>query len=404
MKTKLLTLAVFVFTLSAVWMYPSLNGLSAAVHAPNQAPTSPVVAPNPNQHPKIDVVFVLDTTGSMGGLIQTAKEKIWSIASSMAQARPAPEIRIGLVAYRDRGDAYVTRVVDLSSDLDSVYATLMDFKAEGGGDGPESVNAAVYDAIHKISWSQDSGTYKVVFLVGDAPAHMDYQDDVKYTATLDVAKQRGIVVNAIQCGGETLTQSEWRSIAQLGNGSYFQVSQAGDAVAVATPYDKKLAELSAKLDKTRLSYGSDAEKAKEKAKQDATDKLHAESSVESRARRASFNASPSGATNQLGTKDLVEDVSKGRVDLSKLAPAALPAPMQSMAPAEQKALVEDTIKQRDMLNKEIDALAAQRAEHLKKEVEKSGGAKASLDQKIYGAIREQAEKKGFKYENAEPEY
>ena len=93
---------------------------------------TPRIAIDTGQTPKIDVVFVLDTTGSMGGLIQTAKEKIWAIASTMASAQPTPELRIGLVAYRDRGDAYVTRVVDLSDDLDSVYATLMDFQADGG--------------------------------------------------------------------------------------------------------------------------------------------------------------------------------------------------------------------------------------------------------------------------------
>jgi hypothetical protein len=85
----------------------------------------------------------------MGGLIQAAKEKIWSIASTMAAAQPAPQIRMGLVAYRDRGDDYVTRVVDLTADLDSVYAALMQFEAGGGGDGPESVNQALADALDK---------------------------------------------------------------------------------------------------------------------------------------------------------------------------------------------------------------------------------------------------------------
>ena len=104
---------------------------------------------------RVEVVFVLDTTGSMGGLIDAAKEKIWSIASTLAQAQQAPEISIGLVAYRDRGDAYVTQVVDLNRDLDSMYAKLMDFEADGGGDGPEAVNEALDAAIQRMSWSQD---------------------------------------------------------------------------------------------------------------------------------------------------------------------------------------------------------------------------------------------------------
>ncbi|MDH3282706.1 MAG: VWA domain-containing protein, partial [Gammaproteobacteria bacterium] len=251
MKSKLIALALFVFTAGTVAVYPLAQSHGTVV----------VVDPNPmapvaTQADKLEVVFVLDTTGSMGGLIETAKDKIWSIANTMASAQSAPQIKMGLVAYRDRGDAYVTRVVDLSTDLDSMYATLMDFRADGGGDGPESVNQALYDAVHKISWSQDQNAYRVVFLVGDSPPHMDYQDDVKYPQTLALAKQKGIVVNTIQCGRNGRALQAWQQMAQLGDGRYFQVEQAGGAVALATPFDEELAEMSRKLDDTRLYYGS----------------------------------------------------------------------------------------------------------------------------------------------------
>ena len=98
------------------------------------------------------------------------KTKLIAIALLCATAaQPAPEIKMGLVAHRDRGDDYVTRVTDLSEDLDSVYATLMGFEADGGGDGPESVNAALASAVRQVPWSQETGAYQVIFLVGDAP-------------------------------------------------------------------------------------------------------------------------------------------------------------------------------------------------------------------------------------------
>src|SRR3954467_6111588 len=104
-------------------------------------------APNDDRpRPQLDVVFVLDTTSSMGGLIEGAKEKIWSIASRMASGKPTPRIRVGLVAYRDRGDAYVTQTFDLTEDLDAVYKNLRGFRAEGGGDGPEHVGKGLHDA------------------------------------------------------------------------------------------------------------------------------------------------------------------------------------------------------------------------------------------------------------------
>ncbi|NJD05249.1 MAG: VWA domain-containing protein [Methylococcaceae bacterium] len=395
MKTKLLATFLFVLTAAAVLAFPRQEP------PPMLIPPPPIVQ---QQKPVIDVVFVLDTTGSMGGLIQAAKEKIWSIASSMAQAQPAPQIRMGLVAYRDRGDDYVTRVIDLSSSLDTVYATLMDFRADGGGDGPESVNQALADAVHKISWSQDPNAYKVIFLVGDAPPHMDYQDDVKYPASIADAKAKGIVVNTIQCGNLTETTAEWQRMAQLGQGSYFAVAQSGSAVAVASPYDRELAELSAKLDATRLYYGSAADKAKAEEKEAAGSKLRASASVESQARRATFNRSKSGAANLLGEKELVEDVSSGKVDVGRIAQPELPAALQAVPPGERKAEVEKLAKQRDELKRQIDDLAAKRADYVRKEVDKAGGAKDSLDAKIYGAVREQAGKKGLSYEAAAPAY
>src|SRR5437899_9053122 len=64
--------------------------------------------------PKIEVCFVLDTTGSMSGLIEGAKQKIWSIANEITSARPTPDLRLGLIGFRDRGDEYVTKTFDLT--------------------------------------------------------------------------------------------------------------------------------------------------------------------------------------------------------------------------------------------------------------------------------------------------
>src|SRR4051794_24266330 len=74
-------------------------------HPDNHTPLKVTV---PQVAPRVELVFALDTTGSMSGLIDGAKRKIWSIAQFIAQGQPKPDVRIGLVAYRDIGDAYVT--------------------------------------------------------------------------------------------------------------------------------------------------------------------------------------------------------------------------------------------------------------------------------------------------------
>ena len=408
MKSRSLAIGLFVATVATVAIFPAVQ--QAIATSKNFTETPPPANPmntaqtTTSQHPQIEVVFVLDTTGSMGGLIAAAKEKIWSIASSMASAQNAPEIKIGLVAYRDRGDDYVTQTIDLSSDLDSMYAKLMDFQAAGGGDGPESVNQALDDAVNKLSWSQNPNTYKVIFLVGDAPPHMDYQDDVKYPLTLALAKQKGIIVNAIQCGQDGSTTANWQQVASLGQGNFFQVEQSGNAVAIASPYDKKLAELSSKLDQTRLFYGNAAEKAKQADKIAATEKLHKQASSESQARRATFNATDSGKTNFLGENDLVDAVSSGRVKLSNLPKSALPETLQAMSPTAQEEFIGKTRMERSQLAAEIKQIAEQRNEYLREKVVAEGGKTDTLDAKLYGAIRSQAKDKGLIYDGAGAKY
>src|SRR5438876_301741 len=110
---------------------------------------------------RIEVCFVLDTTGSMTGLIEGAKQKIWSIANEITSAKPTPDIRMCLIGYRDRGDEYVTKAFDLTNDIDSVYGHLQAFHAAGGGDTPESVNEALQEAVSNMSWSQDRKVLKV---------------------------------------------------------------------------------------------------------------------------------------------------------------------------------------------------------------------------------------------------
>ena len=403
MRSKLIGLALATATVGSIALYPWMQS-NGAVPYPHTPPNPPPHLAQTTQRPVIDVVFALDTTGSMGGLLETAKEKIWSIATTMSQADPAPLIRIGLVGYRDRGDTYVTQLVPLSSDLDSVYAKLMDFNANGGGDGPESVNQALNDAVTKFTWSQSTNAYKVIFLVGDAPPHMDYPDDVKYPTSLALANAKGIIVNTIQCGQDGSATTPWQQIAALGAGKFFQVEQSGSAVAIATPFDAELAALAARLDDTRLYYGSKEARSEKDKKIAATEKLNASASVASRARRATFNASPSGTTNLLGDRELIDDLEHGKVELDKINPALLPTLLQAMAPAEQAKTLAEKSSARQELKQAIGELVKQRSSFLKDEVAAQGGAAKSLDQHVFAAVREQAAKSGLRYKADAPAY
>ncbi|MBI3191155.1 MAG: VWA domain-containing protein, partial [Pedosphaera parvula] len=241
----------------------------ALLLAASHATAAPAAKAAPAK-PRIEVCFVLDTTGSMGGLIEGAKQKIWSIANEMISAKPTPELKLGLVGYRDRGDHYVTKHFDLTADIDAIYAELQKFQANGGGDTPESVNEALADSVRKMSWSQDRSVLKIIFLVGDAPPHMDY-DGPKYSELCQEAVKKDILINTVQCGGLRETTPIWQEIAKLAEGSYVAIAQSGNMTVVETPMDMELAKLNRELGGTFIAYGREPQRRALAAKQAASE-------------------------------------------------------------------------------------------------------------------------------------
>jgi Mg-chelatase subunit ChlD len=343
--------------------------------------------------PRIEVCFVLDTTGSMSGLIEGAKQKIWSIANEMVSAKPTPDLRFGLVAYRDRGDQYITKLFDLTNDIDAVYANLQGFRADGGGDMPESVNQALHEAVTKMSWSQDRQVLKIIFLVGDSPPHMDYADDVKYPEVCQLAAKRDLIINTVQCGNTPQTTPVWQEIAKLAEGSYAAIAQSGGMVAMATPMDAELATLNRKLGGTLVAYGGETVRRSVAAKQIAAEAAPASVAAD----RLYFNVT-AGVTVQ-GEGELLDSLANGKLKLADVAKDHLPTEMQKLSEAELKSAVEKKQKERAELQAQIAKLAKQREEYLTQERQRlaAAGKADSFDEKVGQTIRAQAAKKGIEY-------
>ena len=100
-----------------------------------------------------------------------------------------------------------------------------------------------------------------MFLVGDAPPHMDYAQDTKYPDVLRMARDRGIIVNAVQAGGARDTERVWRDIAQRGDGRYIPIPQdGGHLVIIETPWDTEIIELQGRINGTVIPYGPRAQR------------------------------------------------------------------------------------------------------------------------------------------------
>ncbi|MDR6290536.1 MULTISPECIES: vWA domain-containing protein [Inquilinus] len=341
--------------------------------------------------PQVEVAFVLDTTGSMADLIDGAKRKIWSIATTIVEANPDAEIRIALVAYRDRGDDYVTRTYELTTDIQGLYGKLLQLRADGGGDWPESVNEALHDAVTKVRWSQGGQARKIVFLVGDAPPHMDYANAPKYAEVVAAARKNGIIVNAVQAGNAGDTRQIWQDIAQRGAGRYIPIPQDGGQVAaIVTPYDDAIIILQRRIDATVIPYGSAVQQDGLREKMD----LRASAPASVQADNSGFYSKRSDRTEVVtGAGDLVADVASGAKALGSVSDDELPEVLRGKTAEERQAYVAQQQAERAALTTEMAALVGQRDSFIEAEQAKQAGSAPvdSFDRAVEETLRTQLE-------------
>jgi hypothetical protein len=187
---------------------------------------------------RLDVLFLLDATGSMGDEIGSIQQTIDSIAARIAQFEPRPSLRFGLVSYRDQGDAYVTNLdSNFTADVNAFRQALLQVSADGGGDTPEDINSGLQVAIQQMDWSEDA--VRLVFLVADAPAHLDYGQEFDYTSATREAVRKGIKIYPIGASNtDDLAEYQFRQMAQQTLASFifltYQPGQSGGAPGEST--------------------------------------------------------------------------------------------------------------------------------------------------------------------------
>lgn len=337
----------------------------------------------------VEVMFVLDTTGSMSGLIAGAKQKIWSIANEIVANDPNAIVRMGLIGYRDIGDAYVTKFHDLTTDIDGLYGKLLGFQANGGGDTPESVNQALYESVSRASWTPTrrggDKTIRLVFLTGDAPPHMDYQQDIKYPQSMQMARDRGIKVNTLQAGRLHGTQRVWLEIARLGNGVYAQIPQNGNMQIVKTPYDQQIHKLQRRLEGTVIPYGEQRVRDAYRTKLETRRTVASPSTT---ADRAAYRATSVGKKEVItGGGDLLAEIASGTLSLEELDTSKLPKELKDISPSDRNAIVLQRTKERAAIDAELGDLLSKRGQFLK-----NHAAKAPRQDAFDSVIRESIRK------------
>jgi hypothetical protein len=357
------------------------------------------VAPVVTDERVVQLALLLDTSGSMQGLISQAKTQLWKIVNEFNGATQNGKplvVQVALFEYGNNGlrpdTHWIRRIQPLTRDLDKVSEELFKLTTNGG---EEYCGAVIKAALEQLEWDSSPQTYKAIFIAGNEPFT---QGPINPVTSCRSAMARGVVVNTIHCGDETVGINEgWQKGALLTDGSYLVINQNQAVVHVASPYDADIERLSADLNKTYISYGS---KGREAA---ANQFVQDSNALSEKAAGASVQrAMTKASANYCNTHwDLVDACRQKDFKLETVQVEELPAEMQKMKPEERKAYVEAKAAERAKMQNEIAELGKKRTLFVAAK-QKEAGKESTLDTAVSKAIRSQAAKKNIQFEGAAP--
>lgn len=345
--------------------------------------------------PRIQLSILLDTSGSMDGLLDQTRAQLWQMVDEFAKAKKNginSQLEVAVYEYGNDGlssrQGYIRQVTGLTTDLDLVSEALFSLSTNGGS---EYCGFAIDTAVRQLQWSHSEQDIKAIFIAGNEAFS---QGPVPFAEAIAAAKSQGITVNTIFAGNyQQGTSAGWQQGALLAGGDYMSIDHNHRIAHIVTPQDQKIAELNAELNQTYVPYGNEGKKAaKRQLEQDSN------SSDVSLGLLAERVKSKVSGAYKASTWDLVDALKEGVVKLDELAPEALPATMADMDSKEQEIFIQNKAEKRAHMQKEIAELSRQRADFVAEEKRKSTGPEAStVSDALSAAIKKQGEAKDFKF-------
>jgi hypothetical protein len=356
----------------------ALVATSAVALPPPEARARPVN----DRIPRVQIALLLDNSGSMQGLLNQARTQLWSVVNEFQKAKQhGKPIRLELALY-EYGDG-VKRLSHFTTNLDGLSEQLFGLAIRGGA---EHCGEVIMTSVRELEWSSHPDDLKLIYIAGNEPFT---QGPVDYREAIAAARQKGIVVNTIHCGGDDAT---WRDGAKVAQGSYFTINHNAQVAQVTTPQDAELARLSQELNRTYVGYGRKGKEAR--ARQEKMDVASAQAAPAAAAERAVAK----GSVNYNNADwDLVDAARGGEVKVAELEEEALPEEMRAMSKAEREAHVAAQAKKRAELQQKIQALSDARRQHLAEEAKKQGTKEATLDSALSRSIRQEGAKKAVSF-------
>jgi len=356
-----------------------------------------VAQPNEVRHtPKKDqsilLALLLDTSNSMDGLIDQAKSQLWKIVNELAAAKcgdgSKPNIKIALYEYGNdhlpSAEGYIRQVSGFSNDLDALSEKLFSLTTNGG---EEYCGQVINTSLNQLAWTGSDADLKLIFIAGNEPFT---QGRMSYRLACLLAKEKGVVVNTIFCGGfDEGVGTNWKSGADLTGGTYMSIEQDRKTVYIPTPYDQRIDAMNDQLNNTYIYYGRTG--ASKKELQSTQDKNAERYGLSNKVDRA---ISKSSHAYKNSSWDLVDAAKDDEKVLSETKEEDLPKEMKGMNAQQRKDLVKQKTEERQKIQSEIQSLNKKRQDYIVANTPKESQANM-LDAAMINAIKDQAKAKSL---------
>ncbi len=379
-------------TMRNIRLFLLINILFISPLAFSQSATPNVDNNDNEEERKIQIALILDTSGSMDGLIEQAKTQLWGLVNELTHATingKDPLLEIALYEYGNdrfsRSSGWVKEISPLTTDLDEISKSLFSMTTNGGS---EFCGLAIKDAQEQLEWSKSDKDIKVVFIAGNEPFT---QGTYSYEKACGNARAKGIIINTIHCGDyNTGITGKWKSGAIIGGGDYMAIEQNKKTIFVETPYDDKINKYGKEINKTYVYYGV---KGKSKKDMQEIEDSNAESYSKSNlAKRNSIKASKYYKATQW---DLVDAYNNNKIKIKDIKRTNLPKEIQGFSDAQLEAYIKSMSVRREIVRANIVSLNIKRKNYIKQKNEENNV--VNLESSMVKALKKQAKSKNYSF-------
>lgn len=348
-----------------------------------------------NVQDTVQIALLLDTSGSMDGLINQARSHLWTMVDKMGRMTRVVNgktrtVRIELALYEYGNDAlskesgFIRQVQPFTGDLDTVSEKLHALFTNGGS---EYVGQAITTAVDGLQWSKDPNTMKFVFVAGNEEFD---QGPISAAKAMEAAAGKDVTVQLIFCGADDPT---WQAAAKLAKSDLMKIDQNQVAVHIAAPQDDEILRIGQKLNDTYIAFGAYGTASMERQKNQ--DMASAKVSKKVAIERMQVKGTKSYDNSNW---DAVDAYAKRPKFLEEAKDDELPAEFRGKTLEEKKKLIEAKTAERAELQKQLAKLESERTAFIDAERKKNNMAEeTSLESELMKTTKAVAAKKGYKF-------